>query len=143
MAMLSVSAAVNNLPSMYSRNTPMRRPSSFVGRVNSAKDRFVARPTANAVSSSFASKPWITSRILATSSTPRHIGPTRSFMNDAGTMPERLTSSCVGASPTTLLFLAGLRTEGPDSSPMAQTTRFAATAEPEPPLERPGLRSVS
>ena len=58
-------------------------------------------------------------------------------------MPSRLTSSCVGEMPTTLLFFAGLRTEGPDSSAMAQVTRLAATAEPEPPLEPPGLRSVS
>src|SRR5688572_9447045 len=85
----------------------------------------------------------MTSRTLATSCTPRHIGPTRSFMNDAGIMPARLTSSCVGARPTTLLFLAGFRTEGPDSSPMAHTARLAATTAPDPPLDRPGLRSVS
>src|SRR5690242_16095966 len=58
-------------------------------------------------------------------------------------MPARLTSSCVGARPTMLLFFDGLRTEGPDSSPTEHITRLAATDAPEPPLERPGLRSVS
>src|SRR5262245_6279021 len=33
--------------------------------------------------------------------------------------------------------------EPPVSSPMEQVTRFAATDAPEPPLEVPGLRSVS
>src|SRR5688572_23363527 len=64
-------------------------------------------------------------------------------MNDAGIMPSRLTSSCVGDNATALLFLPGLRAEGPDSSAIAHIARFAATAEPEPPLERPGVRSVS
>jgi len=64
-------------------------------------------------------------------------------MNDAKIMPLRLTSSCVGEIPTVLLFFAGLRIDGPDSSAMAHVTMFAATEEPEPPLEPPGLRSVS
>src|SRR3989337_1058789 len=85
----------------------------------------------------------MTSRTRATSPTVRHTGPTRSFMYDARIMPSRLTSSCVGASPTTLLFFAGLRTHGPDSSPIEHTTKFAATDEADPPLDRPGLRSVS
>src|SRR5215831_4880132 len=85
----------------------------------------------------------MTSRIRAASPTVRHMGPTRSFMNDARIMPARLTSSCVGARPTTLLFFDGLRIEGPDSSPIAHITKFAATDDPDPPLDRPGLRSVS
>jgi hypothetical protein len=45
--------------------------------------------------------------------------------------------------PTRLLLAAGLRAEGPVSSPIAHITRFAPTAAPEPPLERPALRVVS
>src|ERR1700704_5739389 len=58
-------------------------------------------------------------------------------------MPSPLTSSRVGARPTELLFLAGSRTDVPDSSPIAHVTKFAGTALPEPPLDAPGLRSVS
>jgi hypothetical protein len=42
-----------------------------------------------------------------------------------------------------LLFFAGSRTEVPVSSPIAQVTKLAATAMPDPPLEAPGSRSVS
>jgi hypothetical protein len=38
---------------------------------------------------------------------------------------------------------AGLRADGPVSSPLAQVTRFATTAAPDPPLDRPALRVVS
>ena len=58
-------------------------------------------------------------------------------------MPSRLTSSCVGEMPTALAARAGLRIEEPVSSAIAQVTRFAATAEPDPELEPMGLRSVS
>src|SRR5262245_22252458 len=79
----------------------------------------------------------------ATSSTVRHIGPTRSLIRFGPNMPSRLTSATGAGSPTRSLFFVGLRTDGPDSSPMAQVTRLAATDAPEPPLDRPGLRSVS
>src|SRR6266849_944196 len=45
--------------------------------------------------------------------------------------------------PTSPPLAAGLRADGPVSSPIAQVTRLAATAAPEPPLERPALRLVS
>src|SRR5580704_11764555 len=58
-------------------------------------------------------------------------------------MPLRLTSSCVGARPTTSLFLVGCRIDPPVSSAIAHVTRFAPAAEPDPPLEVPADRSVS
>ena len=58
-------------------------------------------------------------------------------------MPSRLTSSCVGEIPTALAARAGLRIDAPVSSAIAQVTRLAATAEPDPELEPSGLRSVS
>ena len=58
-------------------------------------------------------------------------------------MPSVLTSSFVGASPTMLLTAAGQRTDTTVSSPMAQVTRLAATAVPDPALDIPGSRSVS
>src|SRR5262249_61221738 len=42
-----------------------------------------------------------------------------------------------------LLLAAGLRADGPVSSPMPHIVRLAATAAPTPPLERPALRLVS
>ncbi len=57
--------------------------------------------------------------------------------------PPRLTRLWVATMPTRLPLAAGLRADGPVSSPIAQVTRFAATAAPEPPLERPALRVVS
>src|SRR5258706_5338463 len=84
----------------------------------------------------------MTSSTRAASLTVRHSGPTRVF-SAAAIIPSRLTSSCVGASPTRLLFLAGGWMDPPVSSPIAHVTRFAATDAPEPPLEVPGLRSVS
>src|ERR1700754_4266353 len=59
------------------------------------------------------------------------------------TMPLRLTSSSVAAMPTALAALAGPRMDEPDSSAIAQVTRFAPTDEPEPELEPRGMRSVS
>src|SRR5262245_31705170 len=58
-------------------------------------------------------------------------------------MPARLTRLLVATMPTRLPFEAGLRADGPVSSPSAHITRFAATAAPDPPLERPALRLVS
>ena len=57
--------------------------------------------------------------------------------------PARLTRLWVATMPTRLLLAAGLRADGPVSSPSAHITRLAATAAPEPPLERPALRLVS
>jgi hypothetical protein len=42
-----------------------------------------------------------------------------------------------------LLTAAGQRTDTTVSSPIAQVTRFAATAVPDPALDMPGSRSVS
>src|SRR5262247_4935492 len=58
-------------------------------------------------------------------------------------MPWRLTSSCVGASPTRLFTDAGQRTETTVSSAIAQVVRLAATAVADPALDMPGSRSVS
>src|ERR1700748_3737188 len=58
-------------------------------------------------------------------------------------MPLRLTSSCVGASPTTSLFLVGCRIDPPVSSAMAHVTRLAPTDDPDPLLDVPADRSVS
>ena len=58
-------------------------------------------------------------------------------------IPSVLTSSFVGARPTILLTAAGQRTDTTVSSPIAQVTRLAATAVPEPALDMPGSRSVS
>ncbi len=64
-------------------------------------------------------------------------------MREAGIMPARLTRLWVATMPARLLLAAGLRAEGPVSSPIAQVTRLAAAADPEPPLDRPELREVS
>jgi hypothetical protein len=50
--------------------------------------------------------------------------------------PARLTRLWVATMPTRLPLAAGLRADGPVSSPIAQVTRLAATEAPEPPLER-------
>src|SRR5262249_2132365 len=84
----------------------------------------------------------MTSRTRAVSLTVRHSGPTRGF-SAAPIIPWGLTSSCVGAIPPMLLFLAGWCIDPPVSSPMEQVTKFAATEAPEPPLEVPGVRVVS
>jgi hypothetical protein len=76
------------------------------------------------------------------SSTVRQIGPTR-VVSPFWIMPSALTSSRVGAIPTAPLFFAGSRTDVPVSSPIAQVTKFADTAVPDPPLDAPGSRSVS
>src|SRR3954468_1890723 len=84
----------------------------------------------------------MTSRTRAASLTVRQMGPTRVLMPIC-TMPLRGTSSSVPAIPTALAALAGPRIDEPDSSAMAQVTRFAPTAEPEPELEPRGILSVS
>ena len=84
----------------------------------------------------------MTSRIFAASATLRQIGPVRMF-SPAPIMPSRLTSSCVGASPTRLFTAAGHRIDTTVSSPIAQVTRLAATELAEPALDMPGSRSVS
>src|SRR5688572_14628428 len=70
------------------------------------------------------------------------MGPTRS-LSPTPNSPFRLTNPCDGESPTMLLNLAGMRIDGPPSSPIAHVTKLAATDAAEPPLEPPGLRSVS
>lgn len=140
--MLSWSAAVSSDRRMYSRSTPMRTPSSRRALVKLAYGCAGMRPTLEAVSSSFGSYPAMTSRIFAASSTVRQIGPTRMTRPDP-IMPSRLTSSCVGASPTVLFTDAGQRIETTVTSPIAHVTRFAATAVAEPELDIPGSRSVS
>src|SRR5207245_10442185 len=80
---------------------------------------------------------------VAASCTVRRRMPGRWGVREAGMIPARLTRLCVATMPTMLLLAAGLRAEGAVSSPMAQVTRLAATAAPEPPLERPALRLVS
>src|SRR6516162_660431 len=70
------------------------------------------------------------------------MGPVRMF-KPAPIIPLRLTSSCVGASPTRLLTEAGHRIDTTVSSPMAHVTRLAATDVAEPALDMPGSRSVS
>jgi hypothetical protein len=84
----------------------------------------------------------MTVRMRAASSTVRAIGPMRVLMPML-IMPWRLTSSWVGAMPTTLFIRAGARTDGPVSSAIEAVTKFAATELAEPPLEPPGWRSVS
>src|ERR671923_2267144 len=57
-------------------------------------------------------------------------------------MPARLMRPYVGFKPTTPQKEAGLRTEPPVSLPVAQVTRCAASATPEPELDPPGTISV-
>src|SRR5258706_13779050 len=101
------------------------------------------RPMLSAVAASFGSYPASALSTVAASLTLRHSTPARSRVRDAGISPARLTRLCVATIPTRLLFAAGLRAEGPVSSPMPHITRFAATAAPGPPLDRPALRLVS
>src|SRR3954464_1923180 len=65
------------------------------------------------------------------------------MLSPAPIIPSRLTSSCVGASPTRLLTDAGQRIDTTVSSPIAQVTRLADTDEADPALDIPGSRSVS
>src|SRR5690242_16691616 len=96
-----------------------------------------------AVAASRASYPASAPSTVAASFTVRQRMPGRSRVSEAGTRPARLIRLWVATIPTRLLLAAGLRADGPVSSPSAHITRFAATAAPEPPLERPALRLVS
>jgi hypothetical protein len=96
----------------------------------------------NAVSGSFASYPTTAVSMRAASSTVRQIGPSLT-VRPGPFIPDRLMSSCVGASPTTLVDDEGTRIDVPVSSPMAQVTRFADTPTAEPELDPLGVRSVS
>jgi hypothetical protein len=84
----------------------------------------------------------MTVNTFAASSTVRQIGPTRVVI-PAPTIPSRLTSSSVGAIPTTLFDSEGIRIEIPVSSPTEQVTMFVDTDTALPELEPPGDRSVS
>src|SRR5450830_517962 len=55
--------------------------------------------------------------------------------------PLRLTRACVGRRPITPQWLAGARTEPPVSVPSATSASPLDTAEAEPELEPPGIRS--
>src|SRR5438477_4830816 len=142
MSILSSSALEKSFLTMYSRTTPMRRPSSRRAAAKLKYDFAGFRPALNTVSSSLGSYPAITSSILAASCTLRQIGPVR-ILSPAPIIPFRLTSSSVGASPTRLLTDAGQRIDTTVSSPIAQVTRFVATEDAEPALDIPGSRSVS
>ena len=120
----------------------MRRPSRRPARANVSYGWAGTRPMLKAVNGSAGSYPAMTVSTLAASSTVRQIGPTRVVM-PAPIIPSRLTSSCVGARPTTLAERAGMRIDVPVSSPMEQVTRLADTETPPPELDTPGVRSVS
>src|SRR6267142_5024907 len=96
-----------------------------------------------AVAASRGSYPASALSTVAESLTVRQRMPARSRVSEAGTRPARLTRLCVATIPTRLLLAAGLRADGPVSSPMPHITRLAATAAPGPPLERPALLLVS
>src|SRR5262249_52714888 len=96
-----------------------------------------------AVAASRGSGPASAPSTVAASLTVRQRMPARSRVSEAGTQPARLRRVCVATIPIRLLLAAGLRAEGPVSPPSAHITRFAATAAPEPPLDRPALRLVS
>ena len=122
---------------MYSRSTPMRTPARPARRRSS---RTAWRHAADA------ERRELVFRIVARDHvedprdvlTVRQIGPTRSFMNEAGIMPSRLTSSCVGDKRRRCCSCAGLRDRRARLLRDCAGDEFAATAEPEPPLERPG-----
>src|SRR5204863_6861565 len=101
------------------------------------------RPRLTAVAASRGWYPASAVSTVAASLTLRQSTPARSRVRDVGTKPARLTRLWVATIPTRLLLDAGLRAEGPVSSPMPHITRLAATAAPGPPLERPALRVVS
>ena len=69
-------------------------------------------------------------------------GPAVSTLHETGHTPIRLMRPKVGLRPTRLLLLAGCRTEPAVSVPMENRPRDAATADPEPLLDVPGLMSV-
>ena len=59
-----------------------------------------------------------------------------------GSSPNRLTSPCVGFSPTTPQYDAGFLMDARASVPMDRNAWPAATAAPDPPLDPPVMWSV-
>ena len=79
----------------------------------------------------------------ATSGTVRAIGPATSCGGLTGRMPDGETLPHVGRRPVMPVSAAGMRIEDPVSVPTAHHAMPAATATAEPPLEPPGMRSMS
>ncbi len=77
------------------------------------------------------------------SSTVRAMGPQQSSVHDSGMMPSIGTVPGLGLSPLTPHSAAGMRIEPAVSVPIAPGHMPVATATAEPPLEPPGMRSVS
>jgi hypothetical protein len=75
--------------------------------------------------------------------TERAIGPTVSKLGASGKTPSAETRPHVGLSPTTPQQAAGSRIDPALSVPRATSHSSAASAAPLPPLEPPGIRSVS
>ena len=69
--------------------------------------------------------------------------PTWSHVGASGCTPVTGTSPAVGFSPTTPQYAAGIRTEPPQSVPIASSHTPAPTSAAEPPLEPPEVRSGS
>src|SRR5262245_32266662 len=78
------------------------------------------------------SGPAIAPSTIAQSSTLLHIGPSLSSVQPAAITPWRLTRPNVGRSPMTPQRIDGERIEPPVSLPIANPTRPAAVAAPEP-----------
>src|SRR5262245_66239905 len=83
------------------------------------------------------------SNTVAVSSTVRQLMPGRSRYGSAPMPPPYEIMPFVGTKVTTPLCVPGLRHEPPVDSQIEQTTRFAATDAPEPPLEPPVSRVAS
>src|SRR6185436_19135088 len=86
-----------------------------------------------------ASAPAIALRRKATSDTDRAMGPLTLMLSRGNGVGAVGTSPTLGRSATTLLKLAGLRSEPPRSVPSAMGSSPAASAAPAPPLEPPAL----
>src|SRR5215470_6517660 len=85
------------------------------------------------------SGPAITLMRNATSLTDRAIGPFTLKPRNGNIVGATGTRPTVGRNPTTLLKLAGLRSDPPRSLPSASGRRPAATAAAAPPLDPPAL----
>ena len=120
----------------------MRAPRSGTKESESV-NRGVVRPWSTRVCASAASKPTVTSSAMARSLTVRANGPAMSCVCDSGITPDRLTSPCVGRSPTRLPNAAGMRIEPQVSEPQPTAAKLAAMAAPVPPLDPPGQRRGS
>src|SRR5271165_2455382 len=79
----------------------------------------------------------------AASRTVFAIGPMWSMVHPSGITPRLLIRPKVGFRPVTPQKDAGMRIDPPVSVPVAKGRMPAATAAPEPPLDPPGMRSVS